>query len=254
MGYTVAMGEKAVFNFGENIVSLIDGWKVDKVVGAHQNLWSKDSKDDSIYYYTPSQDALIDEFELTLSSGEYTITLYGKINVTVTVATYKIYDGWKFDNPTTALSEAISSYEKRTPSKVGSIDFAGVRRRSDEYDPSEYALTVTSGCMRVPKSGKYRFYLRNNGRCKVEFGVPKYMFTMFDISIPFQEFTRGHSYDIDLDEGVNYYFNLYLLSTKGACDAALGIRYIEDEDITNDEDHGIIARFRLFDIQRTFRR
>ena len=241
MGYTVAMGEKAVFNFGENIVSLIDGWKVDKVVGAHQNLWSKDSEDDSIYYYTPSQDALIDEFELTLSSGEYTITLYGKINVTVTVATYKIYDGWKFDNPTTALSEAISSYEKRTPSKVGSIDFAGVRRRSDEYDPSEYALTVTSGCMRVPKSGKYRFYLRNNGRCKVEFGVPKYMFTMFDISIPFQEFTRGHSYDIDLDEGVNYYFNLYLLSTKGACDAALGIRYIEDEDITDDEDHGIIA-------------
>ena len=55
--------------------------------------------------------SISDEFELTLSSGEYTITLYGKINVTITVATYKIYDGWKFDNPTTALAEAISSYE-----------------------------------------------------------------------------------------------------------------------------------------------
>lgn len=241
LGYTVSMGERAVFDFGNNIISFIDGWHVDKLEGAHQNLWSRDKDDDGIYYYTPSQDALIDEFRLTLTSGEYTVTLYGKINVIITVATYKIYDGWKFDNPSTALAEAISGYEKRTPSKIGSIDFAGVRRREEEYDASQYALTVTSGCMRVPESGKYRFYLRNNGRCKVEFGVPKYMFTMFDISIPFQEFTRGHSFDIDLDEGVNYYFNLYLLSTKGACDAALGIRYIEGENINDDQDLGIIA-------------
>ncbi len=240
LGYTVAMGERAVFDFEGNIVSVVDGWKVEKVVGKNPRLWSKDSERQGVYYYTPSQDALIDEFDVTLSNGDYTITLYGKINVIITVATYKIYEGWKFDNPSTALAEAIDSYDKRTPDYVGSIDFAGVRRRA-EVDTSVYVLTLTSGCIRVPQSGKYRFYLRNNGRCRVEFGVPKYMFNMFDISIPFSEFTRGHSYDIDLDADTNYYFNLYLLSTKGGCDAALGVRYIEDESVDDDKDFGIIA-------------
>ncbi|MDE6604908.1 MAG: hypothetical protein K2K85_02665 [Clostridia bacterium] len=240
LGYTVAMGEKAVFDFEDNIISVVDGWKVEKVVGKHISLWSKDSQKQGVYYYNPSQDALIDEFEVTLSNGDYTVTLYGKINVIITVATYKIYEGWKFDNPSTALAEAIDAYEKRSPDYVGSIDFAGVRRRS-EVDTGVYVLTVTSGCIRVPESGKYRFYLRNNGRCRVEFGVPKYMFNMFDISIPFTEFTRGHSYDIDLDADTNYYFNLYLLSTKGGCDAALGIRYIEGESVDDNLDLGIIA-------------
>ncbi len=240
LGYTVAMGERAVFDFEGNIVSVVDGWKVEKVVGKNPRLWSKDSERQGVYYYTPSQDALIDKFDVTLSNGDYTITLYGKINVIITVATYKIYEGWKFDNPSTALAEAIDSYAKRTPDYVGSIDFAGVRRRA-EVDTSVYVLTLTSGCIRVPQSGKYRFYLRNNGRCRVEFGVPKYMFNMFDISIPFSEFTRGHSYDIDLDADTNYYFNLYLLSTKGGCDAALGVRYIEDESVDDDKDFGIIA-------------
>ncbi|MDE7191683.1 MAG: hypothetical protein K2O35_04385, partial [Clostridia bacterium] len=240
LGYTVAMGERAVFDFEDKIVSVVDGWKVEKVVGKRPDLWSKDGEIDGLYYYTPSQDSLIDEFYVTLSNGDYTVTLYGKINVVITVATYKIYEGWKFDNPSTALAEAIDSYSKRSPDYVGSIDFAGVRRRA-EVDNSVYVLTVTSGCIRVPVSGKYRFYLRNNGRCRVEFGVPKYMFNMFDISIPFTEFTRGHSYDIDLDADTNYYFNLYLLSTKGGCDAALGVRYIEGEDVDDEQDFGIIA-------------
>lgn len=240
LGYTVAMGERAVFDFEDKIVSVVDGWKVEKVVGKRPDLWSKDGEIDGLYYYTPSQDSLIDEFYVTLSNGDYTVTLYGKINVIITVATYKIYEGWKFDNPSTALAEAIDAYSKRSPDYVGSIDFAGVRRRA-EVDNSVYVLTVTSGCIRVPVSGKYRFYLRNNGRCRVEFGVPKYMFNMFDISIPFTEFTRGHSYDIDLDADTNYYFNLYLLSTKGGCDAALGVRYIEGEDVDDGQDFGIIA-------------
>ncbi|MDE5756803.1 MAG: hypothetical protein K2I23_06915 [Clostridia bacterium] len=239
-GYTVPMGERVVFDFESNIVSIVDGWEVEKIVGNHSNLWSRDSENKGIYYYDPSQDALIDEYYVTLSNGDYTVTLYGKINVVITVATYKVYEGWKFDKPTTALSEAIGAYEKRTPDYIGSIDFAGVQRR-DEVDNNTYVLTVTSGCIRVPESGKYRFYLRNNGRCKVEFGVPKYMFDMFDISIPFSEFTRGHSYDIDLDAGTNYYFNLFLLSTKGGCDAALGIRYIEDDDASDAEDSVIVA-------------
>ncbi|MDE6276220.1 MAG: hypothetical protein K2M75_06770 [Clostridia bacterium] len=240
LGYTVAMGEKAVFDFKNYTVSVADGWEVEKVVGKNPKLWSQDKEEKGIYYYNPSQNALIDEFYVTLTNGDYTVTLYGKINVVITVATYKIYEGWNFTNPSTALSEAIDSYGKRTPNQVGSVDFAGVRSR-EEVDNSVYVLTVTSGCIRVPKSGKYRFYLRNNGRCRVEFGVPKYMFNMFDISIPFSEFTRGHSYDIDLDAGTNYYFELYLLSTKGSCDAALGIRYIEGANIDNNQDSDVKA-------------
>ncbi|MDE6372001.1 MAG: hypothetical protein K2L61_00485, partial [Clostridia bacterium] len=86
LGYTVAMGEKAVFDFENNIISVVDGWEVEKVVGKHANLWSKDQENSGVYYYTPSQDALIDEFDVTLSNGEYTVTLYGKINVIITVA------------------------------------------------------------------------------------------------------------------------------------------------------------------------
>lgn len=240
LGYTVAMGEKAVFDFGGNIVSLVDGWRVEKVVGKHSKLWSKDKENSDTYYYTPSQDHLIDEFDVTLTNGDHTVTLYGRINVVVTVATSKKYMNWTFTNPSTALAEAIEAYDKRSPDYVESIDFAGVTPL-DEKDDGVYVLTVTNGCLRVPQGGKYRIYLRNNGRCRVEFGVPKYMFTMFDISIPFTEFTRGHSYDIDLKAGTNYYFNLYLLSTKGSCDAALGIRYIEGENLDISQDLAINA-------------
>lgn len=230
LGYTVNIGEKAVFDFGNNIISLDGGWRVEELVGRHPKLWSRDNDNPNIYYYNPNQDTLIDEFDVTLTNGYYTVTLYGKINVVITVAISKKYVNWSFSNPSTALSEAIDGYSKRTPDYVESIDYAGVRPIGEKND-SVYVLSVTSGCIRVPKSGKYRFYLRNNGRCRVEFGVPKYMFDMFDISIPFSAFTRGHSYDIDLKAGTNYYFNLYLLSTMGSCDAALGIRYIEGENI-----------------------
>jgi len=236
MGYTVPMGAKTTFDFASNTVSLVDGWDVVAVKGAAKQ-WSHK---DGIYYYTPNAKKLVDEFEVSLKNGEYSATLYGKINAEITVATYRIYEGWKFENPSTALAEAIDNYEKRTPNYSGSIDIAGVKPR-EESDDSVYVLTVTNGCMKVPKSGKYRFYLRNNGRCKVEFGVPKYMFDMFDVSITFTEFTRGHSFDIDLDKDTTYYFNLYLLSMKGECDAVMGIRYIEDDPSDDSSYHGINA-------------
>ena len=113
LGYTVAMGEKAVFDFGGNIVSLVDGWRVEKVVGKHSKLWSKDKENSDTYYYTPSQDHLIDEFDVTLTNGDHTVTLYGRINVVVTVATSKKYMNWTFTNPSTALAEAIEAYDKR---------------------------------------------------------------------------------------------------------------------------------------------
>ena len=67
------------------------------------------------------------------------------------------------------------------------------------------------------------------------------MTTMFNSPIPVQEFTRYQSYDIVLDENKTYDYKLYLLSTKGDCDAALGIRYIEEESTNDDNDYGIHA-------------
>lgn len=238
LGYNVYMGETAVFDFDNSIISLVDGWKVERIESKRSNLWSIDSENPDIYYYSPSQDALIDEFEVTLANGDYTVTLFGRINVVITVATSKRYENWTFSNPTTALNEAIDKYGKRTPDSIESVDIAGVKPTDEKEDSGVYVLTVTSGCLRVPESGKYRIYLRNNGRCRVDFGVPKYMFTMFDISIPFSKFTKGHSFDIDLTKGTNYYFDLYLLSTKGSCDAALGIRYIEGENLDSTQDDG----------------
>jgi hypothetical protein len=237
MGYTVAMGERATFDFADNLVTMADGeWDIVGLDG-DDKLWEEE---DGIYYYTPSTGKLTDEFRLSLRNGENSVTLFGRINVLITVATYKIYENWKFDNTATALDEAVESYQKRSPDYTGSIDFAGVRRRA-EVDPGVYVLTVTEGCIKVPVSGKYRLYLRNHGLCRVEFGVPKYMTTMFNSPIPVQEFTRYQSYDIVLDEDKTYDYKLYLLSTKGDCDAALGIRYIEEESTNDDNDYGIHA-------------
>lgn len=237
MGYTVAMGERANFDFANNIVTMADEeWTILGVDG-DSRLWALE---DGIYYYTPSADKLTDEFELKLRNGENTVTLLGRINVLITVATYKIYENWNFESTSKALDEAISAYQKRTPDYTGSIDFAGVKKR-DEVDPNVYVLTVTEGCIKVPKSGKYRIYLRNNGVCRVEFGVSKYMLTMFDSPIPVNEFTRYQSYDIILEEDKIYEYKLYLLSTKGNCDAALGIRYIQEEDVNDKTDYGIRA-------------
>ena len=237
MGYTVPMGERATFDFADNIVSMSDEvWNIVSVDG-DSRLWSLE---DEVYYYTPSADQLTDEFDLQLRIGEHSVTLHGKINVLITVATYKIYENWKFENISSALDEALSTYQKRSPDYVGSIDFAGVRRRN-EADPSVYVLTVTEGCFKVPESGKYRIYLRNHGLCRVEFGVPKYMMTMFNSPIPVHDFTRYQSYDLELDKDKIYEYKLYLLSTKGDCDAALGISYIEDEDINDENDNGIQA-------------
>lgn len=239
MGYTVPMGETATFDFANNIVTLADDeWTIVGLDG-DTRLWSEE---DGVYYYTPSTDKLTDDFYLNLRNGENNISLYGKINAKITVATYKIYEDWKFDNTSTALDEAVASYQKRTPDYVGSVDFAGVSRRTDiEPDPSVYVLTVTEGCISVPKSGKYRIYLSNHGICRVEFGVSKYMTTVFNSTIPVQEFTRYQSYDIVLEEGKIYEYKLYLLSTKGECDAKLGIRYVQDEDVNDRNDYGIQA-------------
>ena len=237
MGYTVPMGERTTFDFAHNIVSLSDEeWTVVGVEGENR-FWSFE---DGIYYYTPAIDKLQDEFELKLRNGDNSVSLFGKINVLITVATYKIYENWKFDNTATALDEAVEAYQKRTPDYTGSIDFAGVRRR-ENADPSVYVLTVTEGCFKVPKSGKYRIYLRNHGLCRVELGVPKYMMTMFDSPIPVPEFTRYQSYDIVLEDDKIYEYKLYLLSTKGDCDAAMGIRYIQDDDVNDENDYGIKA-------------
>lgn len=229
-GYTVAMGERAVFDFEENTVSMADGWDIVGVRG-DDKLWSAS---EGIYYYTPSTDKLRDEFQIQLRNGETNVTLYGKLNVLITVATYKIYERWTFDNTSAALDEAISAYQKRTPDFVGSIDFAGIDL-SSEVDPNLYVLTVTEGCIKVPESGKYRIYLRNHGLCRVEFGVSKYMMSMFNSPIPVPEFTRYQSAELDLDENKIYDYKLYLLSTKGESDAALGIKYIEDKDVEDND-------------------
>ncbi|MDE6189072.1 MAG: hypothetical protein K2G37_02130 [Clostridia bacterium] len=225
MGYTVPMGEKSVFDFENNIVSMDDGWDIVSVDG-NSSLWSVV---DGVYYYTPSANRLTDEFRIQLRNGEVRTTLYGKLNVLITVATYKVYDNWTFDNTTTALDEAISAYSKRTPDYVGSTEFAGVEIDT-EVDPKVYVLTVTEGCIKVPQTGKYRIYLRNHGLCRVEFGVSQYMMSMFNSPIPVQEFTRYQSALLDLDENKIYDFKMYLLSPKGEADAALGIKFIEDEE------------------------
>lgn len=227
IGYTVPMGEKTLFDFNSSIISLVDGWKVAKI-NSESNSWSNT---DDKFYYSPSTSKLEDSYELLLRNGEYSTTLYGRINVDIATATYKVYEGWTFSNMATALEDAIDKYEDRTPDYVGSIDFAGVKKYEEE-DDNTYVLTVTEGCMSVPESGDYTIYLKNTGLCQVEFGVQKYMFEMFTNSLPVADYTDYLSYDIHLDNDKIYEFKIYMLSTKGDGSAVLGIKHKNGEDNT----------------------
>lgn len=227
IGYTVPMGEKTEFDFNDSIISLIDGWKVAKING-ESNLWSNA---DGKFYYSPSTKKLEDSYELLLRNGEYSTTLYGRINVDIATATYKVYEGWTFSNMATALEDAIDKYDSRTPDYSGSIDFAGVKKYEEE-DDNTYVLTVTEGCMSVPESGDYTIYLKNTGLCQVEFGVQKYMFEMFTNSLPVADYTDYLSYDIHLDNDKIYEFKIYMLSTKGEGSAVLGIKHKDGDDDT----------------------
>lgn len=240
IGFTVPMGEKAEFDFNDSIISLIDGWKVAKING-ESNLWSNV---DGKFYYSPSTKTLEDSYELLLRNGEYSTTLYGRINVNIATATYKVYEGWTFSNMATALEDAIDKYESRTPDHSGSIDIAGVKKYDEEEADNTYVLTVTEGCMSVPESGDYTIYLKNTGLCQVEFGVQKYMFEMFTNSLPVADYTDYLSYDIHLDDDKTYEFKIYMLSTKGEGSAVLGIKHKggDDNNIYDIDDKYLIYR------------
>lgn len=226
IGFTLPMGEKAYFDFNGSIISLIDGWSVAKING-ESNLWSEE---EGKFYYNPSTKKLQDSYELLLRNGEYSTTLYGRINVNIATATYKVYEGWTFSNMSTALDDAIDKYEDRTPDYSGSIEFAGIKEYGEEDEDNTYVLTVAEGCMSVPESGDYRIYLKNNGLCKVQFGVQKYMFDMFRNSLPVAEYTDYLSYDIHLDDDKIYEFRIFMLSTKGDGSAVMGIKHKDSED------------------------
>lgn len=225
IGYTVPMGESAKFDFDDSIISLLSGWDIVEIQ-SDSNRWTVE---DGIYYYSPSADTLIDSYQLSLRNGEYSATLYGRINVDIATSTYKVYEGWTFENMSTALEDAISTYEKRTPDYVGSMNFAGIKKYNEE-DDNTYVLTVGEGCISVPRSGNYTIFLKNSGLCQVDFGVPKYMFSMFTNSLPVSEYTQYLSYDIELDSDKIYEYKIYMLATKGEASAVLGIRYNDGED------------------------
>lgn len=233
IGYTVPMGESTAFDFQNSIISFVDGWSVYKVE-SDSTRWSEK---DGVFYYNPSTSKLVDNYTLYLRNGEYSAVLYGRLNVNISTAVYKVYEGWTFSNMSTALEDAIASYSKRTPDHVGSIDYAGINNYEEETDGEEgggntYVFTVTDGCMSVPESGNYTIYLKNTGLCQVEFGVQKYMFDMFANSLPVADYTDYLSYEIQLDSSKIYEFKIYMLSTKGDGNAMLGIKYNDGEDKT----------------------
>lgn len=232
LGYTVYMGEDTAFDFQNNIISFVDGWKVYKVE-SDSTRWSQK---DGVFYYSPSTSKLVDDYTIYLRNGEYSAVLYGRLNVDICTAEYKVYEGWTFTNMSTALEEAINSYSKRKPDRVGSIDYAGISAPAEDVEGDDsdntYVFTVTDGCMSVPQSGNYTIYLKNTGLCQVEFGVQKYMFDMFANSLPVSEYTDYLSYNIELDSNKIYEFKIYMLSAKGEGSAMLGIKYNDGEDKT----------------------
>lgn len=219
-GAHILLGNVTEFDFNDSVTALGTQWRVEDLVGTPQR-WTKRSE--GVYEYNPSPDLLRDRYSVTLSDGVHSVTLHGNITVDIRTVQCDYYEDVQFRT----IEDAINGYKALTPSVSEAYSIA----QTPDFTPSEndvaegtYTLAVMHGGLQVPESGKYRFYLASKGLCRVDFGVSKYHFTMLGNVLTVDAFTDELSYEMTLEAGKVYYFNVYVLNTANAERATLGIR------------------------------
>lgn len=228
------MGESSEIDFNEGLVKKdSEDWKVISVEGS---CWSK--KSDSVYVFTPDAENLKTNYNIIVSNGNKEIVLSGNASTDIAVSNYKLYSNISYENlGSDKLNDAIKSIKKETvPTMVKALTKAEIPQE-EEIDTTSYSLAITNGCLEIPEDGKYTFYLKSSGLCKVDFGVKDHNFEMFNNILTVGKYTKELKYDISLQKGFKYYYTIYNLSNKGSGYAKLGIlkNDIDLSSVTDEE-------------------
>ena len=236
-GVTVNSGERVGFDFAGAVVT-----SAEKVELVEVRLGDKEWKagEGGLYEYKPVADVKEQNFTLVFEADGVKTELHGRFTCNVAVSVFSRYENVPWRDMKTAVKEYGESGDKYLVSS--SAVFKAEVPQNDEVDDGVYTFSVNNGVIQVDETATYVVYVRSKGMTRVDFGVPQYMFTMFENTLTVNEYTDLLCYEIELQEGVSYYYDIYILATKGNAYACLGISK-KGEQTIEDVDDGYLVYY-----------
>lgn len=234
-GITVNSGETAYFDFAEGYLSAAGESRLVKVLlGGKEWL----PQQDGLYAYRPDDSLISQDFILVYEADGQTVTRAGRFTCNIEVSVFSRYE----NVPWRDMKTAVKEYEESGAEYLTNTSavFKAEIPQNDEVDDSVYTFSVNKGVIQVEETATYLIYLKNKGMTRVDFGVPEYMFTMFENTLTVTEYTDLLCYEIELQKDVAYYYDMYILATKGNAYACLGISKKGETQI-NDIDDGYLV-------------
>ena len=234
-GITVNSGEKTAFDLENAVISTAGKATLKKALIGDKE-WLPD--DDGLYRYRPDDDVISQNFTLEYEADGQTVALSGRFTSNIAVSVFTRYENVPWRDMKSAVkeyAEAGSAYlvEEKATSKAEVP-------QNDEIDDGVYTFSVNKGSIQVEETATYVIYVRSKGMTRVDFGVPQYMFTMFENTLTVSDYTDLLCYEIELQKGVSYYYDIYILATKGNAYACLGIAKKGEDAISDIDDSYLV--------------
>lgn len=233
-GVVVNSGESAYFDFAGAVVSSAQDVTLKRVLLGDKE-WT--AGEDGLYVYKPSDDTKAQEFTLEYEADGQTVTLKGRFTCNIAISVFRRYENVPWRDMKTAVKEHQESSQYLVDEKAVSKAEIPI---NTEVNDDIYTFSVNNGVIQVDETATYVIYVRSKGMTRVDFGVPEYMFTMFENTLTVNEYTDLLSYEIELQEGVSYYYNMYILATKGNAYACLGMHKKGETQIKDIDDSYLV--------------
>ena len=242
-GVTVNSGEKVTFDFAEEYVTTAENATLVKVMLGDSE-WK--AGEDGLYAFRPDDFEKTKDFTLVFEVDGQTTELSGRFTCNIEVSVFTRYENVPWRDMKTAVKEYAengSQYlvEEKAQSKAEIP-------QNEVVDDGVYTFSVNRGAIQVEETATYVIYVRSKGVIRVDFGVPEYMFTMFENPITVNDYTEELCYEIELQQGVSYYYDMYVLATKGNAYGCLGISKKDGEITDIDQEYLIYHTFDKEDV------
>lgn len=236
-GITVNSGENTTFDFRNAVISTASSVNLKKVLIGDKE-WLPD--EDGLYRYKPSDDVISQDITLEYEADGQTVVLRGRLTCNIAVSVFTRYE----NVPWRDMKSAVKEYSEKGDAYLADerAVFKAEIPQNEEVDDGVYTFSVNKGVIQVEETATYVIYVRSKGMTRVDFGVPEYMFTMFENTLTVSEYTDLLCYEIELQEGVSYYYDVYILATKGNAYACLGIEK-KGEGVIRDIDDSYLVYY-----------
>ena len=237
-GVTVNSGERTEFDFATEYVTTATNATLVRVMLGDSE-WKAGA--DGIYSFRPEDTEKTKDFTLVFDVDGQSVELKGRFTCNIEVSVFTRYENVPWRDMKTAVKEYAENgagylVEEKAQSKAEIP-------QNEIVDDGVYTFSVNRGAIQVDETATYVIYVRSKGVIRVDFGVPEYMFTMFENPITVNEYTDELCYEIELQKGVSYYYDMYVLATKGNAYGCLGISKKGGEISDIDQDHLIYLTF-----------